>query len=263
MFRRTKIVATVGPACENEQMLNILLDAGVDVFRLNFSHGDHEKKGRIINSIRELSRRHRRAVAILGDLQGPKIRTGLMKGGSLELQTGSEVIITTRDIPGEGSLIPTIYENLASDVRPGNKILLDDGLMELEVLATDGSEVRCRVISGGTLKDRKGINLPGVRVSAPAMTEKDLDDLDFCIRQELDYVALSFVRRASDVQALKTILESRGSALRVIAKIEKPEAVEDFDAILQATDAVMVARGDLGGGDESGKSAPDPEGDHP
>ena len=215
MFRRTKIVATVGPACESEQMLDLLLEAGVDVFRLNFSHGDHAKKSEIIACIRDLSRRHRRAVAILGDLQGPKIRTGLMKGGSLELLAGAEVTITTRDLLGEGAMIPTIYENLASDVSPGNRILLDDGLMELEVIATDGKEVRCRVVSGGILRDRKGINLPGVKVSAPAMTDKDLEDLDFCIQQELDYVALSFVRKAEDIQRVKMYLKNLLNFLQI------------------------------------------------
>ena len=246
MFRRTKIVATVGPACDSEEGLDALMQAGVNVFRLNFSHGEQSAKAVVIRTIRELSRRHQRAVAILGDLQGPKIRTGLMHGGSLQLTTGSEVTITTRGVLGKGDVIPTIYQGLPNDVVPGDRILLDDGLMELMVLGIDGQDVRCRVICGGLLKDRKGINLPGAKVSAPALTEKDREDLHFCILHELDYVALSFVREASDVLELKRILEAHGSELRVIAKIEKPEAVANFDAILEVSDGIMVARGDLG-----------------
>lgn len=246
MFRRTKIVATVGPACDSEEKINALMEAGVDMFRLNFSHGDQAAKSTIIRIIRELSRRRARAVAILGDLQGPKIRTGLMQGGSLELVAGSEVTITTRELLGSGDTIPTIYQGLPGDVVPGDRILLDDGLMELRVLGVAGQDVRCAVVSGGLLKDRKGINLPGAKVSAPALTEKDREDLHFCIVEQLDYVALSFVRQASDVLELKGILERHHSQLRVISKIEKPEAVIDFDAILQVSDGIMVARGDLG-----------------
>jgi pyruvate kinase len=246
MFRRTKIVATVGPACDSEEMLDALMEAGVNVFRLNFSHGDQAGKVPIIKTIRQLSRKYQRAVAILGDLQGPKIRTGLMKDGALELIAGSEVIITTRQVLGEGNLIPTVYQGLPRDVVSGDRILLDDGLMDLEVLGSSGDEVRCRVVTGGILKDRKGINLPGAKVSAPALTDKDRDDLEFCIREEVDYVALSFVREASDVLELKEILCQRNSFIKVISKIEKPEAVTHFDAILDASDGVMVARGDLG-----------------
>ncbi len=246
MFRRTKIVATLGPASSSEEVLLALMEKGTDVFRLNFSHGDLRLKSDLIRRIRELSRRRRRAVAILGDLQGPKIRTGIMKGDALELEPGQIVIITTRDVPGEGNLIPTTYGELPQDVSKGDSILLDDGLMELEVLSVASSEVQCRVQVGGILKSRKGINLPGVRVSAPALTEKDREDLDFCIDQGVDYVALSFVRRAEDILELKEILFRRESDLKVIAKIEKPQAVDDFDSILEASDGIMVARGDLG-----------------
>ena len=246
MFRRTKIVATVGPACDSEERLSALVQAGVDVFRLNFSHGDHAGKAAVIRSIRELSLRHEHAVAILGDLQGPKIRTGLMQGGAMQLTAGTEVTVTTRELLGQGNLIPTIYRGLPKDVGPGDRILLDDGLMELKVLRVEGEDVRCLVVSGGLLKDRKGINLPGAKVSAPALTDKDREDLQFCIKEQLDYVALSFVREAADVLELKAILERNGSGLKVIAKIEKPEAVINFVAILQASDGIMVARGDLG-----------------
>jgi len=246
MLRRTKIVATVGPACDTEERLDALLEAGVDVFRLNFSHGEQAAKTTLIRTIRELAHRRDCAVAILGDLQGPKIRTGLMEGGRLELMPGSEVVITTRNVTGSGTTIPTIYQGLPGDVEPGDRILLDDGLMELKVLSVAGQDVRCTVVSGGILKDRKGINLPGAKVSAPALTEKDRADLDFCMQQEIDYIALSFVRQASDVGELKEILKEHKSELRVIAKIEKPEAVENFDAILEVSDGIMVARGDLG-----------------
>ncbi|WP_305045480.1 pyruvate kinase [Geoalkalibacter sp.] len=246
MFRRTKIVATVGPACASEDMLFALMEAGADVFRINFSHGSRDDRIRWIRTIRELSVRRRRAVAILGDLQGPKIRTGLMAGGKMLLETGREVTITTREVLGADGLIPTIYQALPGDVVVGDRILLDDGLMELEVLGAQGEEVRCRVKVGGVLKDRKGINLPGVKVSAPALTDKDVADLDFCLEQELDYVALSFVRRPEDVWELKNRLYQVKSDIQVIAKIEKPEAVDNFSAILEAADGIMVARGDLG-----------------
>jgi len=246
MIRHTKIVATVGPACDSEEGLLQLMEAGADVFRLNFSHGDQENKAQVIRLIRHLSRRRRQAVAILGDLQGPKIRTGLMKGGALELITGRELTLTTRDVVGEGDLVPTTYRQLPRDVTPGDRILLDDGLMELEVIGAEAEDVRCRVRVGGLLKDRKGINLPGVRVSAPALTEKDRKDLDFCIAEGVDYVALSFVRRADDVLKLKELLYRGKADIHVISKIEKPEAVEDFEAILAASDGIMVARGDLG-----------------
>jgi pyruvate kinase len=246
MFRRTKIVATLGPASETEERLLALMNAGADIFRLNFSHGTLEQKAELIRRIRNLSRRRRQAVAILGDLQGPKIRTGLMRDGAMELKPGQEVTITTREIRGDGDLIPTTYHELPGDVSKGDRILLDDGLMELEVLTVAGEEVRCRVEVGGILKDRKGINLPGIRVSAPALTGKDREDLRFCIAEGVDWVALSFVRRAYDVLQLKDILFQEKSEIQVIAKIEKPQAVADFEAILEASDGIMVARGDLG-----------------
>ncbi|MDT8442178.1 MAG: pyruvate kinase [Desulfuromonadales bacterium] len=245
-FRRTKIVATVGPACASREMLLQLMEAGADVFRLNFSHGDHTELTRIIADIRELSRHRRRAVAILGDLQGPKIRVGRLQNGAMTLTAGEQVTITTEELLGTGDVIPTTYDALPDDVQPGDPILLDDGLLELKVLQVEPPRVHCRVEIGGLLKDRKGINLPGVHVSAPALTAKDLIDLDFCIEQELDYVALSFVRSAADVEQLRALLYQRKASQRVIAKIEKPEAVAGFGAILAVADGVMVARGDLG-----------------
>ena len=245
-FRRNKIVATIGPASSSRQMLLALMQAGADVFRLNFSHGQHAELAETVVAIRELSRNRRRAVAILGDLQGPKIRTGMMRGGRMTLTAGQTVVITTDDVPGENGLIPTSYLALPQDVSSDDRILLDDGLLELRVVKVEDGRVHCLVLVGGELKDRKGMNLPGVKVSAPALTEKDLADLDFSIRQELDYLALSFVRSAADVVQLKERLFARHSSVKVIAKIEKPEAVDNFSEILEAADGIMVARGDLG-----------------
>ena len=246
MERRTKIVATVGPACAEKEQLEELLKAGVDVFRLNFSHGELEQKSQWIAQIRELSEKHMKSIAILGDLQGPKIRAGLMENGSQRLEPGQQVTITTADIIGSDGIIPTTYTSLPQDVVPGDQILLDDGQLELEVLKSVANEVFCRVKVGGLLKDRKGINLPGVKVSAPALTPKDLEDLNFAIEQDLDWIALSFVRTAQEIVQLKQLLTERKSSIRVVAKIEKPEAVDNFSSILHVTDGVMVARGDLG-----------------
>jgi pyruvate kinase len=246
MHRRTKIVATLGPACADVVGLRKLIENGVNVFRLNFSHGSQEQKAQWILTIRELSREANRAVSILGDLQGPKIRCGLMTDGGQMLVAGEQIVVTTRDILGGNGFIPTIYRNLPRDVRAGDQILLDDGNLELKVIENDADDVRCEVVVGGLLKDRKGINLPGVNVSAPALTEKDLDDLAFCIDQEIDWVALSFVRHADEILDLKRRLYEHKSRIGIIAKIEKPEAVENFDAILEASDGIMVARGDLG-----------------
>ena len=245
-FHRNKIVATVGPASCSKEMLLALMEAGADVFRLNFSHGQHDALTETVALIRQISRNRKRAVAILGDLQGPKIRTGMMRGDVMTLTSGESVVITTADVLGEDGVIPTTYKALPQDVSDGDRILLDDGLLELQVEKISGEQVHCRVLVGGQLKNRKGMNLPGVAVSAPALTEKDLADLDFCIEQELDYLALSFVRTAAEVIELKKLLAQRGASIQVIAKIEKPEAVEAFAEILAAADGIMVARGDLG-----------------
>jgi len=245
-FRRNKIVATIGPASSSKEMLLALMEAGADVFRLNFSHGQHATLRETVALIREISRNRRRAVAILGDLQGPKIRTGMMRGDVMTLTAGEKVVITTADVLGEKGVIPTTYKALPQDVSTGDRILLDDGLLELQVEKIAGEQVSCRVLVGGQLKNRKGMNLPGVAVSAPALTDKDLADLEFCIEQELDFLALSFVRTAAEVVDLKKRLSARGVTIQVIAKIEKPEAVAAFAEILEAADGIMVARGDLG-----------------
>ncbi len=246
-MRRTKIVATVGPASRSPEMLERLIRAGVDVVRLNFSHGTHEQHLEVIQSVRALSARLERSVALLQDLSGPKIRTGRVKDGQIELLDGARVSITTDEtIEGTPELIATTYDPLPRDVQAGDTILLDDGNLELRVLKSEGERVDCEVVHGGTLKSNKGMNLPGVSLSTPALTEKDRRDLAFGVAQGVDYVALSFVRQAADVSECKALIAGLGARTPVIAKIEKREAVNDLASILEATDGVMVARGDLG-----------------
>ncbi len=244
--RKTKIVATVGPVSSSPEMIRKLMKAGVDIFRLNFSHGENAQKLELIHIIRQVSDTLGRQAGILGDLQGPKIRTGKMAGEGMLLVKGQEVVITTDDVLGGDGVIPTIYRSLPHDVHPGSRILLDDGLLELKVIALEGERVRCLVVTGGLLKNNKGINLPGVNVSAPCLTEKDLVDLDFALEAGVDFIALSFVRTAEDIEQIKKIIASKGKDTPVVAKIEKPEALRNFKKILEVTDAVMVARGDLG-----------------
>jgi pyruvate kinase len=245
-LRKTKIISTLGPASSSPEMIKRLMDAGADVFRLNFSHGSHGEKARLIETIRRLSPQRGNSIGILADLQGPKIRTGRMENGAIQLTKGERLDITTDDILGRNGLISTIYRALPRDVKQGSRILLDDGMIELKVLSVSGNRVSCTVVEGGVLKDLKGINLPGVDVSAPSLSEKDRADLDFCLGMGVDFIALSFVRKAADVESLKRIISERGMTIPVIAKIEKPEALRNFKSILAATDAVMVARGDLG-----------------
>ncbi len=244
--RKTKIVATVGPVSSSPEMIQKLIKAGVDIFRLNFSHGENSQKLELIQVIRQASDKVGSQVGILADLQGPKIRTGKMAGEGMTLVKGQSVVITTDDVLGADGIIPTIYHSLPRDVQPGSRILLDDGLLELKVLAIEGERVRCQVINGGLLKNNKGINLPGVNVSAPCLTKKDLVDLDFALEAGVDFVALSFVRTAGDIEEIKQIIAAKGKDTPVVAKIEKPEALRNFKKILEVTDAVMVARGDLG-----------------
>ena len=246
-MRRTKIVATVGPASRSPQTLEQLVQAGVNVFRLNFSPGTHDQHLEVIRAAREIGSRLHRPVALLQDLSGPKIRTGEVEGDGVELVKGARIAITTDTaVAGSAALISTTYEPLPRDVKPGDPILLDDGNLELRVLAVSGNRVECEVVDGGVLRSHKGMNLPGVALSTPALTEKDKADLLFGIQHQVDYVAMSFVRRAEDVLAAKGLIRSMGEATPVVAKIEKPQALEDLAAILEAADGVMVARGDLG-----------------
>ena len=244
--RRTKIVATLGPASSEPGTIARLIDAGVDVFRLNMSHGDHAFHRAASEGVRKAAAG--RPVAVLADLAGPKIRTGRFEGGAIELADGETVSVTTRDVTGGPGLIATNYRALPGDVRPGDRILLADGRLELAVDEVAGTEVRCTVVHGGTLEDRKGINLPGIDLSVGALTEKDRADAGFALELGVDFLGLSFVRRAADVEDLLALVRSRsrGAEPAVVAKIEKPEALDDIDAILEAADAIMVARGDLG-----------------
>jgi len=246
-MRRTKIVATVGPASRSPQTLERLVQAGVNVFRLNFSHGTHEEHLDVIRAAREIGARLHRPIALLQDLSGPKIRTGKVKDGQVELVKGGRIAITTdTSIEGTAELISTTYEPLPRDVKAGDQVLLDDGNLELRVLGASGGRVECEVVDGGALRANKGMNLPGVALSTPALTEKDRRDLRFGIQHQVDYVAMSFVRRAEDVLEAKELVRSMGEATPVISKIEKPQAVDNLEAILAASDGLMVARGDLG-----------------
>lgn len=244
--RKTKIVATLGPSSSRPEQIAKLVDAGVDLFRLNFSHGANDDKAKVIDIIRNIAERKKKAIGILADLQGPKIRTGRMENGAISLRKGDSISITTDEVKGRPGLISTIYKALPTDVKPGSRILLDDGLIEFKVQSVEGNTVYCTVIEGGVLKDLKGINLPGVNVSSPSLTPKDRIDLEFCLDKGVDYIALSFVRKAEDVEDIKRIINGRGLSIPIIAKIEKPEAIKNFNAILKVSDAIMVARGDLG-----------------
>jgi pyruvate kinase len=246
-MRRTKIVATIGPASRDMDVLERLLHAGVNVVRLNFSHGEHAEHLAVMQSVRQISARLGTSVALLQDLSGPKIRTGRVKDNLIQLEDGARIVITTDEtIQGSPERISTTYDPLPRDVSKGDKILLDDGNLELRVDSIGTDEVSCTVIHGGGLKSNKGMNLPGVRLSTPALTEKDKNDLAFGIANRVDYVALSFVRQAADVEEVKRLIKSLGGTTPVIAKIEKREAVNDLPQILEVTDGIMVARGDLG-----------------
>jgi pyruvate kinase len=227
-------------------MIEQLMNAGADLFRLNFSHGANEEKRRIIETVRLVAKHCDKAIGIIADLQGPKIRVGRMENGALPLVKGELLDITTDECLGRPGLISTIYRQLPLDVKPGSRILMDDGLIELKVVAVKKNRIHCSVVEGGVLKDLKGINLPGVDVSSPSLTPKDRDDLEFCLRMKVDFIALSFVRKSADVEELKRIIFEHDLNVPVIAKIEKPEALRNFKTILKAADGIMVARGDLG-----------------
>ena len=245
-FNKTKIVATVGPASNSKEMLIELVRAGVGVFRLNFSHGTHEGHMKVIQAIREINEEMDTHVCILQDLQGPKIRTNKVENDEIFVEPGQSLVITSEDMVGTSERISTSYQSLPSDVVAGDTILIDDGKIELRVEGSNGNEVQTRVIHGGSIKSRKGINLPDSNVSAPSLTEKDEEDLYFGLEQDVDWIALSFVRKAEDIYSLRKIIESKGKDIKIIAKIEKPEALKNIDEIIEATDGLMVARGDLG-----------------
>ena len=242
--RRTKIVATIGPACASPDVLRSLIDAGMDAARLNLSHGSHEDHAARAQLVRELQEECGRPLAVIADLQGPKIRVGTLVE-PLPLATGSEVTVVYADSAQNGEL-PLAPAVIGEVLRPGHEVLIDDGLVRLRVDEVEHERARCGVVVGGTVRSQKGVNLPGVPIPIPSLTRKDLEDLEFALELGVDYVALSFVRAAADLRDLKALLEQEGSDARVIAKIEKSEAIDALDDILAETDAVMVARGDLG-----------------
>ncbi|HST79492.1 MAG TPA: pyruvate kinase, partial [Verrucomicrobiae bacterium] len=247
--RKTKIVCTLGPASNSEPVLRDMMRLGMDVARLNFSHGTHDEHARTIERVRKIAEKEGRTICILQDLQGPKIRTGRLKYRTpVVLKAGSHLTITPRDIAGTAALVATTFKTLATEVEHGSRILLSDGLIELLVLDVHGEDVTCEVINGGMLGEHKGINLPGTVVNVPSMTEKDEKDLEFGVKHGVDMVAVSFVRTADDVRIVKRLLHAHQSDAWVCAKLEKPQAVEErnLDEILDVADAVMVARGDLG-----------------
>lgn len=245
-MRKTKIVCTIGPASEDPLVLKKLILSGMNVARLNFSHGSHEEHGARIDNIRTCAKELGRPVAIMLDTKGPEIRTGMVQTGQLLLNSGDHLTLTTEQIEGTQEKISITYEQLPQDVHPGATILLDDGLIELKVLDTQPTEVQCLVINGGTLKNRKGVNVPGISVNLPSITEKDIADITFGIQKNVDFIAASFIRKAADVLQIKQILEDHSSSIAVIAKIENEEGVENAKEIAEVSDGIMVARGDLG-----------------
>jgi pyruvate kinase len=245
--RRAKIVATLGPSCSTPQIFRHLVRAGLDVARLNFSHGTHAQKAELIQMVRTISREEGKPICILADLQGPKIRTGKLKDHKpVQLVAGKRITITPREVEGTAALVGTVFKTLAENLEHGSRILLSDGLIELRVEKVNGDDVVCEIVNGGTLGENKGINLPGIPVKVPSLTEKDEEDLIFAIGQNVDTVAVSFVRTAADVQHVKNRLAALKSDAWVIAKLEKPQAIEHLDSILEVADVIMVARGDLG-----------------
>ena len=245
-YRRTKIVATIGPATASPEVLREVIAHGVDVLRLNFSHGTQEEHGQTILHARAIARELGKPLAILQDLQGPRLRVGLLASGSVRLTPGQSFILTTRVVEGTETEVTVSYPALPAEVRAGQRVLLDDGRLRLRVMRVSDQDIHCRVEVGGILRDHKGINVPEVRLGAPTLTEKDLKDLDFGLKAGIDYVALSFVRGPEDAAVLRRELAKRRARVPIIAKIEKAEAIQAIDEVIRAFDGVMVARGDLG-----------------
>ncbi|SMP04072.1 pyruvate kinase [Laceyella tengchongensis] len=246
MLRKTKIVCTIGPASEDVATLKELISNGMNVARLNFSHGSYEEHGKRIENIRQAAAELGQTVAILLDTKGPEIRTGELKDPSVELIAGEQIILTTEQIEGDAKRISISYAGLAADVHPGSIILIDDGLIGLRVESVEGTEITCTILNGGTLKSRKGVNVPGVKINLPGITEKDAADIRFGIEQKVDFIAASFVRKPQDVLEIREILEEHGADIQIISKIENQEGIDNLDGILEVSDGLMVARGDLG-----------------
>jgi pyruvate kinase len=244
--RKTKIIATLGPGTFDPAMIKKLIQTGVNIFRLNFSHSDYKLAEKAISDIRSISEKLKKETGILIDLQGPKIRIGRFTEGSIQLKKGDPFTITIEDIPGNQQIVSTTYKNIINDAKKGNIILLDDGKLKLKVENKDEKNVYTKVVVGGPLSDRKGMNLPKMKTSVAAVTEKDKEDILFGIKHHIDYLALSFVRTSKDIEEIKTFLKDNNAEIPVIAKIEKPEALRDIKEIIRLADGVMVARGDLG-----------------
>lgn len=246
-FKKTKIVATIGPASSGRDVLKEMILGGCDVVRLNFSHGAYEDHKAVIDAVRSIDKEIGTNTALLADLQGPKLRVGEMEGGSVNIEAGQKITISTTKQIGTAKIIYTNYKEFAKDVKPGEVVLLDDGKLSMKVLTTNGKDtVECEILQGGPLSSKKGLNLPSTKVSLPSLSEKDLSDLAFALENDIDWIGLSFVRNANDVIQLKEIIAKSEKHAKVVAKIEKPEAVDQIDEIIRETDAVMVARGDLG-----------------
>jgi pyruvate kinase len=246
-MRKTKIIATMGPASSPKHVLKEMFQQGLNVCRMNFSHGSHEDHAEVIKTVRDLNSEMGLNVAILADLQGPKIRTGEMEGNGVQLITGSKVSIVTKQQIGTGSSFSINYSELPKDVKADERILLDDGKLVLKIISTNGEDrIETEVVHGGILSSHKGVNLPNTKISMPCLTEKDLEDLSFALEQSVDWIGLSFVRSSEDIQELRSFIEKTKSKAKIIAKIEKPEALKDIDRIIDESDALMVARGDLG-----------------
>lgn len=244
--RRTKIVCTLGPSSNTEETIESLLRAGMNVVRINFSHGTHEGHKKTISLVRKVAKKYKYSLPVLMDLQGPKIRVGQMKDGGQEIITGQLIKLTPDDIIGDENIIPIDYGGLVEDAEEGNQILIDDGLIELKIIKKHERDLTAKVVVGGLLKSRKGVNLPDVKISMASLTEKDIEDLEFGLSVGVDFVAMSFVRSARDIQDVISRIRARGSNAAIIAKIEKPEAVRVIDEIIEEADGIMVARGDLG-----------------
>ncbi|MGB4702990.1 MAG: pyruvate kinase [Syntrophomonadaceae bacterium] len=245
-MRKTKIIATIGPASEEVETLKKMLEAGMNVARLNFSHGSHEEHRRRIENLRQAAREAGKLLAIMLDTKGPEIRTGRLASGPVKLEAGQRFVLTNREVPGDNQEVQVSYAPLPQEVTPGTTILLADGLISLKIVETTSTDIVCQVMNGGELGERKGINVPGVRINMPFLNDKDRDDILFGIKMGVDYIAASFVRTAEDVLEIRRILEQEGAAIDIIAKIESQEGVNNLDDIIQVVDGIMVARGDLG-----------------
>ena len=246
-MRRTKIICTMGPATDNEEVLKDLMLAGMDVARLNFSHGTHEEALERINLIKKVREELDIPVAILLDTKGPEVRVKNFKKGKVQLKEGQKFTLCTDDVEGDETQVSITYSNLPNDVKVGNRILIDDGLIEMEVLSVKGTRILCQVKNGGVVSDKKGVNIPNVSLSMPYMSQKDMDDILFGIREDVDFIAASFVRTADDIKEIKNLLQNNGGRnIRIIAKIENAEGVQNIDDIVRETHGIMIARGDMG-----------------